>query len=162
MMKPRVYLETTIPSYLTARPSRDIIQAAYQQITHKWWAKRSDFELFVSRLVIDECRAGDAQAAAARLVVLAGIELLREDDRVEVLVQMFVREVPLPKRATADAIHIAVAAVHRIDYLLTWNCAHIANATLRPRIETVCHKLGYQSPIICTPQQFLSEEEISG
>jgi len=135
------------------------IQAASQEITREWWAQRDRFELFVSQLVIDECQGGDPQAVVDRLAALAGISLLEESGEVETLVKTLIREVPLPKRASADAIHIAIAAVHRVEYLLTWNCRHIANAILGPQIEAVCTGLGHQSPIICTPRQILQEEQ---
>jgi predicted nucleic acid-binding protein len=152
-MKPRVYLETTLPSYLTAWPSRDLVRAAHQQITREWWAGRDSFELYTSRLVLLECQAGDAEAAAARLSSLDGIPLLEQTSEVATLAQSLISEVPLPERAAADAIHIAIAAFHGLDYLLTWNCKHIANVTLRPRIEAVCRASGYEPPLICTPEE---------
>lgn len=152
-MRPTVYVETTIPSYLTARPSRDLVRAAHQQITREWWARRDEFELYSSRLVVQECQAGDAQAAAERLAGLAGLPLLEEDEATATLATALVREVPLPERATADALHIAIAAVNGMDYLLTWNCKHIANVTLRPQIEAVCRAAGFEPPLICTPEE---------
>jgi predicted nucleic acid-binding protein len=157
-MKPTVYVETTIPSYLTAWPSRDLVQAAHQQITQEWWAHRDDFELFTSRLVVQECRAGDAQAAADRLAALAGIPVLEQGTEVAELAEVLIREVPLPAKAAADALHIATAAVHGMQYLLTWNCAHLANVTLRPRIEAVCRAAGYEPPLICTPEELPTED----
>ncbi len=153
LMKPRVYLETTIPSYLTAWPSRDLVRAAQQQITKEWWEKRHDYELFVSQLVIRECQAGDPVAAAARLAALLDLPLLEQDEDIEALARALLFHVPLPERATADALHIATAAVHGIDYLLTWNCTHIANVTLRGRIEWICRDAGFEPPAICTPQE---------
>ncbi|MDR3635833.1 MAG: type II toxin-antitoxin system VapC family toxin [Isosphaeraceae bacterium] len=153
-MKPRVYLETTVPSYLTAWPSRDLVRAAHQQITCEWWERRNDYELFVSQLVIRECQAGDQVAAAARLAALAGLPLLEHSEVVETLAQALRNRVPLPERAIADALHIATAAAHGMDYLLTWNCTHIANVTLRGRIEAVCRDIGYEPPAICTPEEY--------
>jgi hypothetical protein len=152
-MRSRVYLETTVPSYLAAWPSRDLIRAAHQQITREWWANRHSFELYSSRLVVLECQAGDPQAAAERLATLAGVPLLEQTPEAAVLAEALVRGVPLPERAAADALHIAIAAVHGVDYLLTWNCTHIANVTLRPQIEAVCRAAGYASPLICTPEE---------
>jgi hypothetical protein len=150
-MKPRVYVETTVPSYLTAWPSRDLVRAAHQQITREWWAKRVGWELFISELVVRECEAGDPEAAAARLEALDGLPLLEHAETVETLARALLDQVPLPERATADALHIALAAAHGMDYLLTWNCTHIANATLRGRIEQVCRDAGLEPPTICTP-----------
>jgi hypothetical protein len=157
-MKPTVYIETTIPSYLTAWPSRDLVRAAHQQITREWWARRDGFELFSSRLVVLECQAGDAQAAADRLAVMAGIQLLEQDTAVRDLAEALVRGVPLPAKAAADSLHIATAAVHGMLYLLTWNCTHIANVALRPRIEAVCREAGFEPPLICTPEELQTED----
>jgi hypothetical protein len=158
-MKPRVYLETTIPSYLTAWPSRDLVRAAHQQITRDWWDKRrAEFELFLSQIVLRECEAGDAAAAAERLKVLQDLPLLEQTEAATQLAQALVDRVPMPERAAVDALHIAIASVHGMDYLLTWNCTHIANATLRESIGSVCRENGYEPPAICTPDELLGEE----
>jgi predicted nucleic acid-binding protein len=156
-MKPTVYVETTIPSYLAAWPSRDLVRAAHQQITHEWWARRQEFDLYSSRLVVQECQAGDTQAAAERLAVLVGIPLLEQNVEVGELAAALVMGVPLPQKAAADALHIAAAAVHGMQYLLTWNCTHIANVALRPRIEAVCRAAGFEPPLICTPEELSAE-----
>jgi hypothetical protein len=158
-MKPRVYLETTIPSYLTAWPSRDLVRAAHQQITRDWWdRRRAEFELYISQVVLRECQAGDATAAAERLKILQDLPLLEQTEEATRLAQALVERVPLPERAAVDALHVAIAAVHGVDYLLTWNCTHIANATLRDPIESVCRENGYEPPAICTPDELLAEE----
>jgi len=155
-MKPSVYLETSIIGYLTSRPSRDLITAANQQMTHQWWDdRREKFDVFVSQFVIDECQAGDADAAEERREVLSGIGELDATEDVERLAEALMKRVPLPEKAEVDALHIAVATVHGIEYLLTWNCAHIANAAMRPRIEAICRSLGYEPPAICTPQELM-------
>ena len=155
-MKPKVYLETTIPSYLTARPSRDLVTAAHQQITREWWdTRRHDFDLFVSQMVIDEASAGDPEATTRRLDVLASLPLLDPQAEGTALAQMLIDHIPLPARAAADALHIAIAVVNGMDYLLTWNCTHIANAALRGRIEAACRSRGFRVPIICTPEELL-------
>jgi predicted nucleic acid-binding protein len=151
--RPRVYLETTILSYLTAWPSRDLVRAAHQQLTREWWERRQGYELFVSQLVVRERQAGDPQAAAARLEALAGLPLLEQSEQVEMLARELIDRVPMPERAAADALHIATATAHGMDYLLTWNCTHIANATLRGRIETVCRNAEFEPPAICTPEE---------
>jgi hypothetical protein len=158
-MKPTVYVETTVPSYLTAWPSRDVVRAGEQQVTRDRWARRSVYELRVSSLVLLECRAGDAEAAALRLAALDGIPVLAQTPEAEVLAETLLREVPLPARAAADALHVAVAAVNGVSYLVTWNCTHIANASLRPRIEEVCRRSGYEPPVICTPKELLGGED---
>jgi len=155
-VKPRVYLETTIPSSLSAWPSRDLVMAANQEVTREWWAnRRVAFELFVSQAVIKESSAGDQDAATRRLELLRTFPRLDISDDVERLAAKLIKDVPLPLKAQVDALHIAVAAVDRMDYWLTWNCTHIANAALRTRIEAVCRSAGYEPPVVCTPQEML-------
>jgi hypothetical protein len=159
-MKPKVYLETTIPSYLTARPSRDLVMAANQETTYEWWSDcRDAYELYISQLVFEEASVGDSEAAARRITMIRSITRLDITDRVAMLGKRLVAGVPLPQKARADALHIAVAAVNGMDYLLTWNCAHIANAVLRPRIEEICRDTGCEPPIICTPLELLEKGE---
>jgi len=159
-MKPSVYLETTIISYfLTAWPSRDLVMAANQAITREWWTDRKDeYDLYVSQPVIDEAAAGDVDAAARRWTVLEHIPSLGITDEVRELARLLIVGVPLPTKAQTDALHIAAAAVNGINYLLTWNCTHIANATFRPHIETICQTAGWEPPVICTPQELLGRE----
>ncbi len=156
-MNQRVYLETTIPSYLTARPSRDIVRAAEQEVTRAWWASRDRFDLYVSELVTKEVAAGDPAAAVQRIQALVGIPLLDLTPKAQMLAMELVKKAALPAQAAIDALHISIAAVHGIDYLLTWNCKHIANATMRSKIELVCRTLHIEPPIICTPMELLEE-----
>ena len=158
-MRRTVYVETSVFSYLAGRQSRDLIVAARQQRTHTWWrTRRAAFDLYVSQVVINEARAGDPQPAARRAGILVGIPALDMPDGVADLAAALIQGVPLPRKAAADAAHIAVAAYHRIDFLLTWNLAHIANAELRPRIETVCRASGYSVPILCTPDELMGDK----
>jgi predicted nucleic acid-binding protein len=151
-----VYLETTIIGYLTSRPSRDLIVAAHQQLTRDWWDRhRTSYELFVSEAVIAECGAGDPQAAQERLDFLNGLPVLDVSREAELLAESLIRGVPLPDKAAIDALHVALATVNGIDFVLTWNCTHIANAALQHKIESVCRAAGYNPPIICTPQQLM-------
>jgi hypothetical protein len=144
---------------LTAWPTRDLVRAAHQQITRDWWDKRRmEFELYISQIVVRECEAGDATAAAERLEVLEDLPLLEQTQVATQLAQALVEQVPLPERAAVDALHVAIAAVHGMEYLLTWNCTHIANATLREPIKSVCQANGYEPPAICTPDELLAEE----
>jgi hypothetical protein len=155
-MQPRVYLETTIISYLVALSSRDLIIAAHQQVTQEWWAsRRAEFDLCVSPLVIQEASAGDKDAAARRLGILTSIPILETTDQVSGLAQAIVASGAMPPKAIADALHVAYAAVHQIEYLLTWNLAHLANAAMRSTIEEACRSKGYEPPIICTPEELL-------
>lgn len=153
-MKQRVYIETTVVSYLTARQSRDLVVAAHQQVTAEWWQLgRRKFDLFVSQSVISEAAAGDPAAAERRLAALSDLGLLDIDRQVEALAQKLVAEGVVPERAAEDALHIATATVHRMDYLLTWNCRHIANAEIRRQLRTLVSEEGYSLPVICTPEE---------
>lgn len=155
-MKESVYIETTIVSYLTAWLSRDLIRAAHQQITLEWWEnRRRDFEIFVSEFVINEAGSGDPEAAEKRLAALEGIVLLDVNLEVENLAKSLIADRALPAKAVTDALHIAVAAVHEINYLLSWNCRHIANAEMQEIIGKVCAANGYKRPVICTPEELL-------
>jgi hypothetical protein len=155
-MREPIYIETTIVSYLTARPSRDLIVAAHQQITHDWWGgRRGDHELCVSQLVLQEAGVGDPQAAQERLNVLATMTILEIKEKAVELAEELVRAGAVPAKAGNDALHIAIAAIHRVPYLLTWNCRHMANATMRTQIESVCASKGFKAPIICTPEEMM-------
>ncbi|MGH8476700.1 MAG: type II toxin-antitoxin system VapC family toxin [Methylococcales bacterium] len=155
-MKLRVYIETSIPSYLTARRSRDLIAIANQELTQEWWETRKDeFDFVISEFVLREASAGDPVAASNRLAAIAGIPELNITEEVGQLARILIEQIPIPEKAQLDAFHIAVAAVHGIDYLLTWNCTHINNAALRPKIEAICRSQGYEPPVICTPQELL-------
>jgi len=156
----RVYIETSFISYLTARPSRDLVVAARQQVTIEWWERRRrDFELVSSELVLDEARRGDADAAQDRLAFLEGLALLRVTPEAEHLASAIISAGVLPDRAFADALHIAVATVHEVDFLMTWNCAHIANAETLPGVGATCRTRGFVLPFICTPDELLGDEE---
>ncbi len=155
-MKPKVYIETTVASYLTARPNRDLIIAAHQQLTQEWWEnRRTDFDLYVSQLVIQESSAGAAVMAQKRLEILDGLPLLDVNREAMSLARALVEKGPIPEKAAVDALHIAVATVHGIDYLLTWNCKHIANAEMQASVAKICREAGYEPPIICTPEELL-------
>ena len=158
-MPARVYVETSVISYLAARPSRDLITAARQQITHEWWRRRRpNFEVFVSELVLDEARAADPDAATRRAELLANVLLLEITSVSVGLARCLIEEVSLPQQAGADALHIATAACRGVDYLLTWNAAHSANAEFRPRVERTCRAHGYEPPVLCTPDELMGEQ----
>ena len=157
-MKSRLYLETTIPSYLTSRPSRDLIIAGHQQITREWWETRRDnFQLFISQLVVDEAGAGDPEAARKRLKVLQGLSLLDITPEVAELASNILASGKIPRKAAADAAHIAIAAVQGMDFLVTWNCVHIANAAIAKALASICREHGFECPAICTPEELMGE-----
>jgi hypothetical protein len=153
-----VYLETTFISYLVARASRDVIVAGHQQTTQEWWAnRRSQFACSVSQVVIDEASVGDPAEVQKRLAIIGGLPSLAITDEANALTQSIMAADILPPKVLRDAAHVAVAAVHAIDYLPTWNCKHLANAQIARRIAVVCEKLGRKMPIICTPEELMGE-----
>ena len=155
-MAERVYIETTVVSYLTARPNRDVVIAGHQQVTHEWWGTRREiYELCVSQMVLGEAGAGDPQAAQERLEVLQVMTLLETTVEALALAKELIQASALPAKAADDALHIAIAATNGVPFLLTWNCRHLANATMRPMIESVCAGMGLKAPIICTPEELL-------
>jgi predicted nucleic acid-binding protein len=155
-VKPKVYLETTIPSLLTAWPSRDLIIAGDQQITKEWWrTRRGDFELFVSQVVLDEVAEGDKAAASARLAEVQGLPVLEVNGDVERVARTVLQTGLIPAKASNDALHLAVAAVHRMHFLLTWNCRHLANAAIGGQLAAACQEAGFGMPVICTPRELI-------
>ncbi len=157
-MKQKVYIETSIVSYLTSRRSRDVVIAAHQELTLQWWEQRAQvFTLVGSELVREESGRGDPAASAERLVAIEDLPVLAISDEAVSLAGQLVGSGPIPDSAAADALHIAVAAVNGVDYLLTWNCKHLANAVHRPQIEARVEESGYACPIICTPEELLED-----
>jgi hypothetical protein len=152
-MKPTVYIETTIISYLTAWPSRDALRLSHEEITRRWWAQtRPHYELFVSDVVIQEASAGDPTAAAERLIALQAIPSLSPSDASKQLAEQLVNSLRLPPRARLDAAHIAIASMNGISFLLTWNCRHLANGALWDKIDRTCAAFGVVPPHILTPE----------
>ena len=155
-----VYVETSVVSYLTARATSSLLAAAWQTATAEWWdAHRPRFELRTSALTIEEAGRGHQEAAARRLEALGGIVMLPITESVVTLADALIRKRALPASAQNDAIHIAVSAVHGVDYLLTWNFRHLANAETRPLVREVCEQQGYSSPEICTPSELMGGTE---
>jgi predicted nucleic acid-binding protein len=151
-----VYLETTLISYLCSRPGRDLLVAAHHQITHEWWSsRRDDFDCFVSQVVIDKVSAGDPEEARKRMEMVAAFPVLEVTKEAELLAKAILGSEAIPARAVRDAAHIAVAAAHEVDYLLTWNCTHLANAQVIRRISVVCNREGFHMPVICTPEELM-------
>ena len=157
-MKSKVYIETTIISYLTAWRSPQLVMAANQEMTRGWWdAERHNFDLYVSEAVIQEVSAGDPAAAQRRLEAIQEFSALPITEEARQLAKQLIDNTPLPEKASIDAVHIATATVNGMDYLLTWNCRHIANATLRNSMGEICQSAGYVMPIICTPLELIAE-----
>ncbi len=155
-MKPRVYIETTVVSYLTGRPSRDMVVAAHQQVTQDWWERRAaEFDLFVSELVQQEASRGDPEAARKRVSLIQTLPLLQTTEAAVLLAERLVAGGAIPKEAGADALHISIAAMNGMDFLLTWNCTHIANAVRRHQVEALVAEVGFDCPVICTPEELM-------
>lgn len=160
MTKRRVYIETSFISYLTARPARTIVAAAHQQITQDWWQReRGRYDLVISELVLRECAAGDIHAAQKRLDALHGIPLLDINDDVRTIAMGLVTEGYVPAHVFEDAMHIAIAAVHGVDFVLTWNFKHIANPMLQEQIARFLDSRHYPMPFICSPQELLGDDD---
>ena len=158
-MKEAIYIETTIPSLYVARPSPRLIEAGRQQLTRIWWENhRQEFDLVSSQSVLDECVRGDAELARMRLDLLGGVPLLDLNEEVALAADALLRSGILPPKAGEDAIHIAAASVHGINYLLTWNCKHIANPRIWRRIGECFRGLGHTMSIICTPEDLIGDE----
>lgn len=157
-MSETVYIETSILGYLTARSTKDLILAANMEITRNWWKfRRNDFILYTSEAVLDEAAQGDPAIAARRLEVLRGFPLLALNQAVQELAAQFLTRSSLPAKARVDAIHIAAATVHGMDYLLTWNCKHIANAQIQGKLAEISLDFCYVLPILCTPNELMGD-----
>ena len=157
-MKQKVYIETTIISYLAARMSTNTIMAGRQVLTQDWWEQySSSFDLVVSELVFQEAKEGDSVAALKRFEYISEIDSLTISDDAVHLAEALVKAGAIPKQYGEDALHIAVCAVNGIDFLLTWNCKHLANAFLRLKIVETVEDKGYQCPVICTPAELMEE-----
>ena len=157
-MKQKVYVETSFVSYLTSRPSRDLIVAAQKQVTHEWWQqRRSHFDLYISQLVLQESAEGEKEAASERLRVIQNFQVLELRTEALELAESFISQNALPQKASDDALHIALATIYGIDYLLTWNCKHMANAEIQKKIAKIGLEQGYEIPTICTPYELMGE-----
>jgi predicted nucleic acid-binding protein len=155
----KVYLETSVIGYLAARPSRTILGAAHQEITLAWWDLRHRYDVVISEAVARECEAGDPEAAARRLTVVAQLPMLRINERCIALAQGWIGNGILPTKAAEDALHIAIATLHGVDYLLTWNCRHIANPEIQRGLSVDLDRKNLFLPFICTPEELLGGDD---
>ena len=157
-MSETVYIETSIIGYLTARPSNNLILMANLESTRQWWeTQRDQFTLYISQIVLDEVARGDTEIATRRLEILRDFPLLEISEAVQNLAAQFLNRSNLPPKAADDALHIAAATVYGLDYLLTWNCRHIANAQIQKKLSQISLEAGYELPIICTPYELMGE-----
>ncbi len=157
VVKRKIYVETSVISYLTARPSKTIIGAAHQQLTVAWWENRGHYELMVSEVVLRECGAGDSESAARRLEVVRDLPLLLITEQAIKIAEDLIKQKIVPLKAIEDALHIAIATAHGVDYLVTWNCRHIANPEIQRGIASYLEQIGAVLPFICTPEELLGE-----
>ncbi|MYC78679.1 type II toxin-antitoxin system VapC family toxin [Candidatus Poribacteria bacterium] len=159
--KPRIYIETSVISYLTSRPSSNAGIRGCQYFTRYWWENFAEqqFELVSSPIVQQEVSLGDRGASQKRLDVLEKLTLLDTPrEALNFLSDDLINAGALPLKARIDSFHIAITAINNVQYLATWNFKHIANINKIPLIQQVCRKAGYQPPILCTPQQLLMED----
>ena len=158
MSKPTVYVETTVVGYLTARKQSDAIVAGHQLATKTWWQTARDrFELVVSQIVIDECADSDQIAASERLRAISDLNLVGVTAEVQRLIDALMDKGAVPKTEPEDAAHIALAAAHGVEYLVTWNFRHIANPSMRRKIDDVIGNSGFRPPIMCSPEELLED-----
>ncbi|MGR3302684.1 MAG: type II toxin-antitoxin system VapC family toxin [Candidatus Scalindua sp.] len=157
-MKKKVYIETSVISYYTSRPSRDLVMAARQQVTREWWEEMlQQFDTYISVLVIEEAKGGDPSAAEKRLDALTEIPVLKVSDEAGNLAEILVNSRTIPEEHSEDALHIALTTVNGMDFLLTWNFTHINNAQMKSEIIKVTERHGYECPVICSPDELLGE-----
>jgi predicted nucleic acid-binding protein len=154
---PTVYIETSVISYLAARPNPNNLRvAANQATTREWWQTRRDrFDLYVSAVVIGEAQRGNQILASARMEIVRKLRLAQVTPESLDLAAALIAGAGVPKKANEDALHIAIAATNGLDYLLTWNCTHIANAVTIPRVNSICRARGFEPPLIYTPQELM-------
>ncbi len=155
-MKQTVYIETSIISYLTARPSIDALIAARQKITDEWWkVVLPCYEAFISPIVLAEVSKGDSNAVQLRLKSISSFAVLEVFSEVHDLADTYFSEIKIPEKARADAYHLALASWHGLDFLISWNCVHIASGRVRMIIEEINSQRGIRTPIICTPEELM-------
>ena len=155
-MKESIYLETSVVSYYTAKPVRDIIVLAHQEITREWWQRAiKRFDIYISEIVVEEASYGDSEAATRRLEILKGFPHLELNEKVEEVAGIYIKQLGIPEKSIRDTLHLAICSVHNIDYLITWNCTHIANAEIIKKLIKINDSYEIHTPIICTPEELM-------
>ncbi len=158
-----VYIDTAVVSFLVARPPAGTMAHQWHVWTEDWWRRRLPyFECSISGEVLLEAAEGDPEMSRQRLQALSTLTVLRRTPAVDALAEVFLSAGPLPPKAKADAVHLAFASVYKINYLLTWNCKHLANAVIQSRLQPVAERRGYRLPIVCTPLQLMGTIEYEG
>jgi len=157
--KSKVYIETSVVSYLVGRPSKDLITAARQIITYDWWTHElPKFEPYISRPVIDEAKEGAPEVAKSRMSALKGFNFLEENEDISTTAQAYLDFTHLPEKCRLDCIHMAMASHYSMDYLVSWNCKHIVNAVITGKIRKANDALGLSTPQICTPEELFGAD----
>lgn len=153
-MQPRIYIETTIPSYLVSKSSRDILVLTHQELSKNWWSRNKNlYSFYISDVVLEEISKGDAELAEKRMEIVKDLKLLAFTDEINVLALKYCEYLNLPKKAILDSMHLAYSVFYEIDFLLTWNCKHLANGFVRAKLRLLNDKLGLKTPEICTPEE---------
>ena len=159
-MNKSVYIESSVISYLTARPSRDLVIAGHQAVTAEWWnERRLRYDVYVSPLVVEEISAGDASAAEERLRVITDIPSVTIAAEAESLASALLAANAVPANSGRDALHVAIAATQGMDYLITWNFRHINNASTRMMVVNVVSNFGLVCPVLCSPEELMGEDD---
>lgn len=158
MEKPTLYMETTIPSFLLAKPSRNLVANGRQELTRAWWRRdHARFEVFISETVLEEAMRGNRTAAAERLEFLKQFPMISANDDVRRLTGIYIARHIVPEVKPGDAVHLALTVIHRVQFLCTWNFKHLANAFMLQRLRNLHEKLGLFTPQVCTPEELLGE-----
>ncbi len=156
MTVPRIYIETSVISYLSSRPSRDLILAARQEATREWWQLRQhEYQPFISPLVLREAARGDIEAARLRLHICQPLALLPIDSACQQLAQKLLQAKGVPETEPEDALHLAVATCAGVDFIATWNFAHLVGPVAKFRLQTLIQNMGYSPPLLATPEELL-------
>jgi predicted nucleic acid-binding protein len=154
-MKPTVYLETSVISYLFVKPSRHSLHAAHHQLTVDWWQQiQPQVDCFISSFVMEEISKGDIQTAQRRVKAVSHLPVLQHHDEIEQLAHTYFTALSLPKKAELDAFHLATAVWYKLDYLLSWNSKHIVGTRVKKIVQDLNRQYGRPTPIICTPEDF--------
>lgn len=155
-MRQRVYVETSVVSYFTARPSRDLIIAGHQEATRELWPSLgADYDAYISALVYEEAGKGDPEQARRRLGAIGSFRMLAVDDEARILAAKIIEGGGIPEDYPEDALHVAVAAANGIDVIVTWNFAHLNNPFTRMIVRQIIENEGYKCPEICSPEELL-------
>jgi hypothetical protein len=159
MAKPKVYLESSVISFYANRRSKDLVVAAYQEISADWWENElHKYQPYVSQFVLEEISRGDSRAAQNRMDAIKTFPLLELPEEVFDLAQRYLKEIQIPRKAQLDAFHISAAVVNGMGYILSWNFHHIANVFVKQKIQRINESLGVETPIICTPEELIENE----